>query len=239
MCGLSPLIHWCLTTSSPPYCSPNSLQVPHFFPDLFFPPCLYSYSPLCENAQMLNVIGCAHTKNVWHSLKHLSSSHSLLYPPAFLTVWNSFTAFALSPFHAIHWIHHYTFCHLPSKLSTLALIPHPSLDWSLSQTSSDSQTKAFDPLNPSSSFTSSHPNRNWDIRIKFSILHLQCLVISLPASHTYTEGSCPRDRVTAIVKTHKLTGGRPCRDTVFINWVQLKVPKQSFFLSVKFVLKDN
>lgn len=92
VCGLSPLIHWCLTTSSPPYCSPNSLQVPHFFPDLFFPPCLYSYSPLCENAQMLNVIGCAHTKNVWHSLKHLSSSHTLLYPPAFLTVWNPFTA---------------------------------------------------------------------------------------------------------------------------------------------------
>lgn len=95
VCGLSPLIHWCLTISSPPYCSPNSLQVPHFFPDLFFPPCLYSYSPLCENAQMLNVIGCAHTKNVWHSLKHLSSSHSLLYPPAFLTVWNPFTAVPL------------------------------------------------------------------------------------------------------------------------------------------------
>lgn len=123
------------------------------------PPHLYSYS-LVENALRFNVSGPSHTKKTQHSAS--------IYPP--LTLAFIFLGLyvmqplhslprlcpfpILSPFHSILQIHRYTFCHLPSKLFLFPScpLPHPSFHcFSLRQTSSDSQTKTFTPLNPTHS----------------------------------------------------------------------------------------
>lgn len=139
------------------------------------------------------------------------------------------------PFHAILRIHRYTFCHLPSPTLSPPLLPpypiHHLTRSRLSQTGSDSQTKAFaPPPNPSSLLTCGPQPFPGCIQIGTEtsgkiLFENHRLINQRPSSdllrllsHTSAEGqrySSQRDSVAIMVKTHELTGGGPWRDSMF------------------------
>lgn len=119
VCGLSPMIHLCLTTPSSPFCPLNSLDAPHFFSrSLSFHPISTPTLSLCSDAK------CQWTRTYQKyptQSEHLSSSHSLLYVSGYLMLHNSAPPFTAAP---LPFSHLASFsCH--SLDSSLHILPPP------------------------------------------------------------------------------------------------------------------